>query len=316
MAWWCTGVRWREGRPELGWYGDGEGSGAGERGSALVFGAAVAFRVEGGRCCLGLWRGGRRVPCPTGEPVPPGATRDQCAACAAADRAHSVAADTYADDPRPYRVYLAWFGPGLVKVGITRVGRGSARLLEQGAVAFTWLGSGPLMAARRTEELLRAALGVPDRIPYAAKRAVRAGLPPEGERAAELLALHRRAAGLDGWPESLRPEEPVVVDHAGTFGLAGLPPADAQLVSLADGAALAGTLLAAAGPDLHLRVPDGGAGSSARGGAGASARAVGGGRVLVVDTRLLSGWRLARAPDTAPPTVPVRELPAVQDGLF
>ncbi|CAO0827451.1 hypothetical protein SMICM17S_01872 [Streptomyces microflavus] len=93
-----------------------------------------------------------------------------------------MAADTLLDDPRTYRVYLAWFGPGMVKVGITREERGAARLREQGAVAFTWLGRGPLMAARRTEEVLRAALGVPDRIPYARKRAVRGRLPGEQER--------------------------------------------------------------------------------------------------------------------------------------
>ncbi len=102
---------------------------------------------------------------------------------------------------RPYRVYLAWFGPGLVKVGITAYERGAARLLEQGAVCFSWLGRGPLMSARRTEELLRAALGVPDRIPYAHKRAVRAGLPgTEAERAAEIAELHARAVALGGWP--------------------------------------------------------------------------------------------------------------------
>src|SRR5690606_41839281 len=115
------------------------------------------------------------------------------------DRAHSVAADTLADDPRPYRVYLAWFGPGMVKVGITAAARGPVRLLEQGAVCFSWLGTGPLMAARRTEELLRAALRVPDRIPYADKRAVRAVLPAgEGGRAAELAAVRGPAAGRVG----------------------------------------------------------------------------------------------------------------------
>ncbi|WP_146058778.1 DUF2797 domain-containing protein, partial [Streptomyces sp. FM008] len=73
-----------------------------------------------------------------------GSTRAQCEGCARLDRARSVAADTMADDPRAYAVYLAWFGPGMVKVGITREDRGAARLLEQGAVAFAWLGRGPL----------------------------------------------------------------------------------------------------------------------------------------------------------------------------
>lgn len=238
--------------------------------------------------------------------VSPRGTGARCEECARLDRAHSVAADTLADDPRPYRVYLAWFGPGLVKVGITRVERGSARLLEQGAVTFSWLGQGPLMAARRTEELLRAALGVPDRIPYADKRAVRAVLPGAGERLAEIRELHARAGELDGWPESLgrAPFEPV--DHTDLFGLEGLPPARGVVRELAAGGAVSGELYGAAGPDLHLLTGLG---------------------VVVLDTRLMTGWDLTGAGDAdavggSGITFPVKELPGpapdagVQDGLF
>ncbi|MGV9569897.1 DUF2797 domain-containing protein, partial [Streptomyces nigra] len=216
QAWQCSGLRWSADGPELVWDGG--------RRSALTRGKRVAFGVaEGGvRTCVGA----RRHPCPRRAAVPGRGTGARCEECARLDRAHSVAADTIADDPRPYHVYLAWFGPGMTKVGITAVERGSARLLEQGAVCFSWLGAGPLMAARRTEELLRAALGVPDRIPYADKRAVRSSLPvSEAERAAEVAELHARAVALTGWPESLAPEPCRPVDHAGVFGLAGLPPA-------------------------------------------------------------------------------------------
>ncbi len=80
------------------------------------------------------------------------------------------------------------------------------------------------MAARRTEELLRAALRVPDRIPYAAKRAARAALPATGEeRAAEIAGLHGRALALTGWPESLDPAPFRPVDHVEAFGLAEAP---------------------------------------------------------------------------------------------
>lgn len=225
----------------------------------------------------------------------------RCEECARLDRAHSVAADTMADDPRPYRVYLAWFGPGLVKVGITAYERGSARLLEQGAVCFSWLGCGPLMAARRTEELLRAALGVPDRIPYAHKRAVRAALPEsEAERAAEIAGLHARAVALGGWPEALTPEPFGGVDHAGVFGIAGAergPAAVAEVAELVAGGAIGGELVAAAGPDLHLATERG---------------------VVVLDTRLMTGWELVSA-EGEPCAVPLRELKraaGVQDGLF
>ncbi|WP_432057389.1 DUF2797 domain-containing protein [Streptomyces sp. bgisy022] len=295
QAWRCSGLRWSADGPVLVWDGG--------RRSALTWGKRVAFAVAegGGRTCVGA-RGHR---CPRGAAVPARSTGARCEECARLDRAHSVAADALADDPRPYRVYVAWFGPGMVKVGITAVARGPARLLEQGAVCFSWLGTGPLMAARRTEELLRAALRVPDRVPYAAKRAVRGALPAtEEERAAELADLHGRASGLAGWPESLDREPFRPVDHAGVFGLPGTPGAVGEVTELVAGGAVAGALVAAAGPDLHL-VPADGAGA------------------VVLDTRLLAGWGLVpgggRAFD-----VPVRELrgngtregASVQDGLF
>jgi hypothetical protein len=209
-----------------------------------------------------------------------------------------VAADTIADDPRPYHVYLAWFGPGMVKVGITAEARGSARLLEQGAVCFSWLGLGPLMAARRTEELLRAALRVPDRIPYAEKRAVRAALPETAaDRAREVAELYERAVALPAWPESLVREPLRVVDHVEVFGLGGLPVAVGQVSELVAGGAVGGELVAAAGPDLHLATGDG---------------------VVVLDTRLMTGWGLVPAAE-GELTVPARqfkEAAGVQDGLF
>jgi hypothetical protein len=217
------------------------------------------------------------------------------------ERAHSVAADTIADDPQPYHVYLAWFGPGMTKVGITAVRRGPARLLEQGAVCFSWLGAGPLMAARRTEELLRAALRVPDRIPYAEKRAVRATLPASAqERAAELDELHWRANALADWPESLRRMPFRPVDHVGAFGLEGAAAAVGEVTELVAGGTVSGVLVAAAGPDLHLATGSG---------------------VVVLDTRLMPGWELRPAPTGGGGglTVPVREFQqsrAVQGGLF
>ncbi|CAM5504281.1 hypothetical protein SAVIM338S_03667 [Streptomyces avidinii] len=230
----------------------------------------------------------------------PGRTGNaQCPECARLDRSFSVAADTNAADPRTYRVYLAWFGPGLVKVGITAEERGPARLLEQGAVTWAWLGRGPLMAARRTEELLRAALGVPDRIAYARKRAVRGHLPPGPERAVEVAGLHARAAALEGWPESLERLECEVRDHVEVFGLEGLALPDRVITEMVDGGTVAGRLVAAAGPDLHFA--DG----------------------LVVDTRLLAGWELTAPGEGSATDVPVAGIPVVgagppdgQDGLF
>ncbi|MER6911385.1 DUF2797 domain-containing protein [Streptomyces sp. NPDC000594] len=271
----------------------------GGRVSPLTAGRELGFRAEGERSCVGA----RGNPCPLGATVSGRATQARCPECARLDRAHSVAADTIADDPRTYRVYLAWFGPGMTKVGITAEERGPARLLEQGAVVFSWLGRGPLMAARRTEELLSRSLGVPDRVPYAEKRAVRAELPgTEAERAAETVELHRRARALDGWPETLEPLGCDPVDHAGVFGLAGLDRATCVVRELVPGGAVSGTLLAVAGPDLHLRTVDG--------------------EIAVLDTRLMSGWSLVGADTAAGLSVPVSDLGVgtsgggAQDGLF
>ncbi|WP_282087593.1 DUF2797 domain-containing protein [Streptomyces tendae] len=291
QAWKCAGLRWAADGPVLTWVGG--------RRSVLARGKRVAFGVaEGGvRTCVGA----RGNACPVRAGVPGRSTGARCEECARLDRVHSVAADTMADDPRPYHVYLAWFGPGLVKVGITAVERGSARLLEQGAVCFSWLGHGPLMAARRTEELLRAALGVPDRIPYAHKRAVRAALPESAsERAAEIAGLHARAVALGGWPEALTPEPFRGVDHAGVFGIDGAERGSAAVAEVAElvaGGAIGGELVAAAGPDLHLATERG---------------------VVVLDTRLMTGWELLAA-EGEPCAVPVREprrAAGVQEGLF
>ncbi|MEH0420032.1 DUF2797 domain-containing protein [Streptomyces sp. B21-083] len=295
QAWRCSGLRWSADGPVLRWDGG--------RDSALTWGKRVAFGVtEGGvRTCVGA----RGNACPIRAGVSGRSTGARCEECARLDRAHSVAADTIADDPRPYHVYLAWFGPGMTKVGITALERGSARLLEQGAVAFSWLGVGPLMAARRTEELLRAALRVPDRIPYADKRAVRAALPGSAaERAVEVEELHARAVGLGGWPESLERASCQVVDHVGVFGLTEPTPAPAvgAVRELVAGGVVGGELVAAAGPDLHLAVEDGPG-------------------VVVLDTRLMTGWELVPVGGGGL-TVPVREFKTtkeaagVQDGLF
>ncbi|MFD5681187.1 DUF2797 domain-containing protein [Streptomyces bacillaris] len=266
FGWRCTGVAWPGDGPELGW-----SRGRERRVSVLAYGSGLGFRAVGERHCVGA----RGNPCPVAAVVPARSTGGRCPECARLDRAHSVAADTMVDDPRPYRVYLAWFGPGLVKVGITREERGGARLREQGAVAYTWLGRGPLMAARRTEEVVRAALGVPDRIPYARKRTVRGQLPGERERFDEVVELYGRAVGLQGrgWPESLERLPLEVVDHARMFRLDRSARATRAVGELVDGGVVAGRLVAAAGPDLHLEVDEGG--------------------VIVLDTRLITGWELA-----------------------
>lgn len=148
--------------------------------------------------------------------------------------------------------------------------------------------------------MLRTALGVPDRIPYDAKRAVRSELPDAEVRVAEVRELHARAVGLGGWPEALERMPFAAVDHAEVFGLGGLPPAAGVVGELVAGGVVSGELVAAAGPDLHLRTGRG---------------------VVVLDTRLMTGWELTGAgggerDGRREVTVPVREFGGVQGGLF
>ncbi|WP_127360785.1 DUF2797 domain-containing protein [Actinacidiphila soli] len=283
--WRCTGLRWAEGGPAWTWWHPRQG----ERSSPLRLGGAVALAVPEGevRRCVGVWRSGRWTACPRSAAVPGAGRRDQCEACAALDRSQSVAADTKLDDPRPYAVYLAWFGPGLCKVGITGAARGHARLLEQAAVCFTFLGRGPLMAARRAESVLGTALGIPDRVSAPAKRAARMALPPSATRAAELRAVYDAAAAVPAWRETLSPLPYEVIDQAAVFGLAPDPPRPAALVTeLAPGTAVDGVLRAAAGSDLYVDTAEG---------------------TVLLDAHLASGWALTR-PTPGQHVAPARPL--------
>lgn len=288
--WRCAGLRWRDSGPVWAWWHPKHG----ERTSPQPVGGPLAFALAptAERRCSGVWRAGRRIPCPYEVALPYEARRDQCEECAALDRSSSVAADTRPDDPRPFAVYLACFGPGLHKVGITGAARGPARLLEQGALAFTFLGEGPLMTARRTEAVLGAALGVPDRIHATAKRAARREVSTADERAESLRELHASVLALhDRLPSTLALRPFHVVDHAALFGLR---PGDraapvAEITSLRPGGVLRGTVTAAVGHDVEVLAPEG--------------------RVLLLDARHASGWTFHPPPPDAPPDVPTRPLP-------
>ncbi|MFQ6192949.1 DUF2797 domain-containing protein [Streptomyces sp. NPDC000405] len=288
--WLCAGPRWSASGPALVWRHPRHG----ERLSPLPPDRPLAFTTGAARRCVGVRRAGRHTPCPTAGTVPPSAVSAQCPECARLDRSHSVAADTIADDPRPYDLYLAWFAPGLIKVGITAAEREGARLLEQAALSSALLARGPLMAARRAEAVLGAALAVPDRFPYAAKRAARHPVPSQERRTADLARLHGRASAL--LPESLtrRPFSPE--HHDSTYHLDRIGPGQA-VVELAPDCTVAGRVTAVAGPDVYLEATDG--------------------RPLLLDARKLAGWPLIAADPAAPTTATARPGTAgPQDALF
>jgi Protein of unknown function (DUF2797) len=268
IMWRCTGTFWRDGRPGLAWSSDA----AGTRERPLP--SRLALTTGAGRSCVGVHRAGQRTPCPAGAAIPGSATSAQCAACAAVDRSYSVAADTALDDRRTFRLYLAWFGPGLLKLGITAAERGEARLLEQGALAHTWLGEGRLPAVRRAERVLGAALGIPDRFGSRVKRSARAVARPRPD--AELTAAHQAANSCPAWPDTLLPLPASVTDHCATYGLDPVRPIrpTAEVTSLHPHSTVAGTITSVVGKDAHLETPHG---------------------LLLLDLRLLTGWDLTRA---------------------
>ena len=298
-SWRCTGAQWTPDGPALGWASPAQG----ERQSPLLLpDGPLAFAVAGERRCVGVPRAGRRVDCPAGAVIPPGAANPLCPDCAAMDRRHSVAADTALDDPRPYRLYLAWFGPGLVKVGITAAERGDRRLLGQGALVHSWLGEGALPGVRRAERVLGTALGLPDRMAHAAKATARTlatsadgvadAVDAADPAAAELQAVHRAAHGHAAWPDTVARLPFTAHDHTAAYHFdRARPPRPERLLSrLAPGATVAGTLTAIVGPDAYLRPP-------------------GTGPLLLVDLRLLAGWQLTRTDPAAPTTAPTVPFP-------
>ena len=292
-AWRCTALGWTPDQPALTWTAPG----GAERIRPLTLPQPLAFTVVGERRCTGLWRGSRRVRCPFDSPVPAETTQPQCADCAAADRRSSVAADTALDDPRPFHLYLAWFGPGLTKCGITAAERDERRLREQGALAHTWLGRGPLAAVRRAEIALGSALGVVDRFTHTRKLTAREGLQPGDDPSSDLRTMHEAAQSSSAWPDTLTRLPYRQVDHTTAYHYdRSRPPRATRLVSrLTEGAVIRGRLLSVVGPDAYL---------DSLGGEQDPALT----DLIVLDLRLLCGWPMVGADTAARSTAPTKPM--------
>jgi len=293
-----TGLYWHSGEPAL----TLADPGGGEHPVRLHPGGTVGWRLAGPRRCTGIWLAdtGHRRPCPHAAEIPEPGAAAQCPACAAADPGRLLARDRTLDR-RTFAVYLAWFGPDLVKVGITAADRGTDRLAEQGALAFTWLARGPHLAARAAEHAATAA-GVRDRIGRQAKIGGWSQPTDLGERREQLTATHRRLADTVTWPPSLHPLPCQVHDLTNRYGLTSPPPAPAaEITAVRDGSVLAATLTCLVGRDAILHTMN---------------------AAVLADLRLLSGWTLT--PGTGPtrglhlaPLVTVRSHHADgQDTLF
>jgi hypothetical protein len=117
------------------------------------------------RYCTG-WRDiatGERHACPDKNQV--AEKYEECPACQkrtgfnpAFYHAASISAQQEARNSEPHFLYLAHFGPGLAKVGISYAARGRARLLEQGARSALILDTFPTAVVARSYEANAAAL--------------------------------------------------------------------------------------------------------------------------------------------------------------
>ncbi|PYC87635.1 DUF2797 domain-containing protein [Streptomyces tateyamensis] len=303
-GWTAHGLHWHGGRPYL-------SARCGERGyeRALVAGERVGWVLAGPRRCTGVWLPGEpeRRPCPHRATIDPDGAAVQCPACQAADRGLALARDQIVDDGRTYRLYLAWLGAGLLKVGLTAEERGNSRLLEQGALAFTFLARGSLPGIRRAELTVSGARLARERYRSQAKLAGWWGLPTAAARAAELAGLRTRALPLlAGHRIELHPQGEIL-DHVELFGLgAGAPREYLAVAGLADGAVVGGVARAPIGRHVFLDQPAG--------------------PPVLLDTRKLAGWRItsstgSTADDTPTPNPGLRlqrctEPVGSQEALF
>ena len=117
------------------------------------------------RYCTGWYdmRAGEGHPCPDAASI--AEKYDQCSSCQqrtgfnpAFYNASSVSAQQEERNQEPHILYLAHFGKGITKVGISHAARGDARLLEQGARSAVILDTFPTALIARQYEAKIAAM--------------------------------------------------------------------------------------------------------------------------------------------------------------
>ena len=273
LAWTCTGVSWRGGRPSLTMI-DADGH---ELSHALQHGEQLGLRTTGPRRCIGLWRGNIRS-CPFDAPISATGSSSQCDACAAADPGRALARDATVDD-RDFRLYLAAFSTDTLKVGISAHERGPERLLEQGALSFTWLVQGSHRVIRAAETAIADAGLAPERRRRATKIAGWHTPGSSEERRVALEKVATAAQELPGWPMLAKHTPVEVVDQADLFGLANLPDQLDDVDELGTGAVLAGRVRSVIGTELVLDQPTNNDGT----------------RGLLLSGRMLAGWPITPA---------------------
>lgn len=170
----CTGSGWREDALYL------ELRGGEKMLHPLRSGDPIEFVIDNERTCIGYRPpgGDSLLPCPDGA-LSGGSS--QCATCfekavilpclrCDGERCRNPERREICVQPRNHAVYLASFGPGLLKVGVARWNRREERVREQGALAAFVVAREDGQIARRVESSI-AKLGIPDRLSPTAKLA-------------------------------------------------------------------------------------------------------------------------------------------------
>lgn len=253
--WITTGVFWESDRPILE-VADRSGN---SRTLPVDPGNWLALDFGTPRRCIGWWRPQtqHRQPCPLDSVLPPSGSSAQCASCGAADPGRTFARGAVLDDGRTHALYLAWFGPRLLKVGTTALERGSNRLAEQGAVAYVWVATGPLPGIRHLEQRVSAAGIAPQQRRRPEKVTAWWSASTAEDRAAELVTAHQLIR--DTIPAgTTTPQEADVHDNLARFGLAAVPDRYDEITELAPQATVAGTVIVACGRDLLINLADAG----------------------------------------------------------
>ncbi|WP_344672294.1 DUF2797 domain-containing protein [Catenulispora yoronensis] len=272
----CTGLSWFEERPALTAVEGGD-----LRLKALMPGTRLALTWSGRRRCVGWTAPGTgRTACADDAGIDTASKLAQCPACQSRDHGLAVARDRVTDDGRTYQLYLAWFAPGMLKVGITAEQRGVARLLEQGAIGYTLIATGPLPAIRRAELTLSSAGLAKERYRSRAKVEAWWALPEtDGLRSALTEARTRALRILADHSIDPIPDGPII-DNTAFFGLAdGAPATYHEVEALEESGTLAGEVRAVIGKHVFVSVADG--------------------APLLLDTRLLAGRTTAVAGEDA-----------------
>ncbi|MDG4803685.1 DUF2797 domain-containing protein [Micromonospora sp. WMMD980] len=281
-----TGIVWTSGSANLA-LAAADGT---TRHQPLAVGQLVGWHLHGPRRCIGIWnRETRRQQlCPHRHHIELDAAGSQCPPCQAADPGRRFARGDELTDPRTFGLYLAWFAPGLIKVGLTALERGNDRLTEQAAITFAWLAEGPLPAVRRAERLISGLGECRESIRRDRKVSAWWHLGDPEQRVEQLRDAWHRAVSHIGGDARLTIRQPRIHDLAATYGLTTPPLASArEIAALRDGVTLVGRISVVAGSDLILDTITGPG---------------------LLNTRTLAGWILTRADVRGAAAPPMRPL--------